>query len=86
LPCFTRWWFYSPQPSGLPDGGRRRPEQLQRLLTYYSFITHHYRVRDITPIQSRDAPLAMLEALVGQLYPAITLARLLWALCTKRKA
>ncbi len=53
------------------------PDALQRLMTYYSFITLTTTgYGDITPIQPVTRTLAMLEALVGQLYPAITLARL----------
>jgi hypothetical protein len=53
------------------------PDALQRLLTYYSFITLTTTgYGDITPVHPVARTLAMLEALVGQLYPAITLARL----------
>jgi hypothetical protein len=47
------------------------------LMTYYSFITLTTTgYGDITPVHPVARTLSMLEALVGQLYPAITLARL----------
>jgi hypothetical protein len=53
------------------------PDALQRLMTYYSFITLTTTgYGDITPVHPVARTLSMLEALVGQLYPAITLARL----------
>ncbi len=53
------------------------PDALARLMTYYSFITLTTTgYGDITPVQPVARTLAMFEALVGQLYPAITLARL----------
>jgi hypothetical protein len=53
------------------------PDALQRLMTYYSFVTLTTTgYGDITPVHPVARTLAMLEALVGQLYPAITLARL----------
>jgi signal transduction histidine kinase len=53
------------------------PGALQRMLTYYSFITLTTTgYGDITPVHPVARTLSMLEALVGQLYPAITLARL----------
>jgi len=53
------------------------PDVLQRLMTYYSFITLTTTgYGDIIPVHPVTRTLAMLEALVGQLYPAITLARL----------
>ncbi len=53
------------------------PGRLQRALTYYSFITMTtLGYGDITPVLPVARTLAMFEALVGQLYPAITLARL----------
>jgi len=61
-------------PEGLAGGD---PDALQRLMTYYSFITLTTTgYGDITPVHPVTCTLAMLEALVGQLYPAITLARL----------
>jgi hypothetical protein len=62
----------------LPDslaGGD--PDALQRLMTYFSFVTLTTTgYGDITPVHPVARTLCMLEALVGQLYPAITLARL----------
>ena len=50
---------------------------LQRLLIYFSFITLTTTgYGDITPLHPVARLLTMFEALVGQLYPAITLARL----------
>jgi hypothetical protein len=50
---------------------------LQRLLTYFSFITLTTTgYGDITPVHPVARTLTMLESMVGQLYPAITLARL----------
>ena len=61
-------------PEGIAGGDA---DALQRLLTYFSFITLTTTgYGDITPIHPVARTLTMLEALVGQLYPAITLARL----------
>jgi len=61
-------------PEDLAGGG---PDALQRTMTYFSFITLTTTgYGDITPIHPVSRTLSMLEALVGQLYPAITLARL----------
>ena len=67
-----------PQAFRLPeDLASGDSDALQRLLTYFSFITLTTTgYGDITPIHPVTRTLAMLEALVGQLYPAITLARL----------
>jgi hypothetical protein len=67
-----------PQAFRLPDGmAAGDPDALQRLMTYYSFITLTTTgYGDITPVHPVARTLSMLEALVGQLYPAITLARL----------
>ena len=67
-----------PQAFRLPEGmAGGDPDVLQRLMTYYSFITLTTTgYGDITPVHPVSRTLAMLEALVGQLYPAITLARL----------
>jgi hypothetical protein len=62
------------------------PDALQRMMTYYSFITLTTTgYGDITPIHPVARTLAMLEALVGQLYPAITLARLVSLAVMHRK-
>jgi len=60
----------------LPEGFEGSdPGALQRLLTYFSFITlTTIGYGDITPVHPVARTLAMLEGLVGQLYPAITLA------------
>jgi hypothetical protein len=67
-----------PQAFRLPEGmAGGDPDALQRLMTYYSFITLTTTgYGDITPVHPVARTLSMLEALVGQLYPAITLARL----------
>ena len=67
-----------PQAFRLPEGlAGGDPDALQRMMTYYSFITLTTTgYGDIIPIHPVTRTLAMLEALVGQLYPAITLARL----------
>jgi hypothetical protein len=67
-----------PQAFRLPeDLARGDPDALQRMMTYFSFITLTTTgYGDITPVHPVARTLCMLEALVGQLYPAITLARL----------
>ena len=61
-------------PEGIAAGDA---DALQRLLTYFSYITLTTTgYGDITPIHPVARTLTMLEALVGQLYPAITLASL----------
>jgi hypothetical protein len=70
-------------PEDLAGGG---PDALARLMTYYSFITLTTTgYGDVTPVLPVARTLAMFEALVGQLYPAITLARLV-ALAVMHKA
>jgi hypothetical protein len=62
------------------------PDALQRMMTYYSFITLTTTgYGDITPVAPVARTLSMLEALVGQLYPAITLARLVSLAVMHRK-
>ncbi len=52
-------------------------DALHRLFMYFSFITLTTTgYGDITPVHPLARMLTMLEALMGQLYPAITLARL----------
>ena len=67
-----------PQAFRLPEelaGGS--PDALLRQLTYFSYITlTSTGYGDITPVHPVARLLAMFEALVGQLYLAITLARL----------
>jgi hypothetical protein len=61
-------------PESMAGGG---PDSLQRQFTYFSFITlTTIGFGDITPVHPLARLLAMFEGLVGQLYPAITLARL----------
>lgn len=53
------------------------PDSLGRAMVYFSFVTlTTLGYGDITPVHSAARLLTMFEALVGQLYPAITLARL----------
>jgi hypothetical protein len=60
-------------PEGLAGGEAVR----QRLLTYFSFVTLTTTgFGDITPTHPLTRTLAMFEALAGQLYLVITLARL----------
>ena len=67
-----------PQAFRLPEeltGGR--PDELLRQLAYFSYITlTSTGYGDITPVHPMARLLAMFEALTGQLYLAITLARL----------
>jgi hypothetical protein len=67
-----------PQAFRLPeDLAGTDPDELQRLLNYFSYITlTSTGYGDITPIHPVARLLAMFEALTGQLYLAITLARL----------
>lgn len=66
-----------PQAFRLPELPGSDPDAPQRLFAYFSFITLTTTgYGDITPIHPVARTLCMLEALVGQLYPAITLARL----------
>uniref|UniRef100_A0A7V4G8C5 Two pore domain potassium channel family protein n=1 Tax=Desulfobacca acetoxidans TaxID=60893 RepID=A0A7V4G8C5_9BACT len=66
LPQAFRW------SDGLPSGD---PNLLRRELTYFSFITLTTTgYGDITAVHPLARTLVMLEALVGQLYPAIVLA------------
>jgi hypothetical protein len=61
-------------PEGLEIGN---PAALGRLLTYFSYTTLTTTgFGDITPIRPLTRTLAMFEALTGQLYLVITLARL----------
>jgi Ion channel len=67
-----------PQAFRLPeDLGGSDPHALQRLLIYFSFITlTSTGYGDIIPVHPVARLLAMFEALAGQLYLAIILARL----------
>ena len=79
------WAFALPgggldHPPGLPPAGRpdrRRSGRAPADADVFQFHhSYHYRIRRYHPGPPGGAHLAMLEALVGQLYPAITLARL----------
>lgn len=70
-------------PAGLAVGD---PETLQRVLTYFSFVTLTTTgYGDITPTHPLTRTLAMFEALTGQLYLVITLARLVSLAVVGRK-
>ena len=76
-----------PQAFRLPEGLVGDSDALQRLLTYFSFITLTTTgYGDITPVHPVARLLTMFEALVGQLYPAITLARLVSLAVMHQKA
>ena len=61
----------------LDPGAFSSPEPSLGDLLYYSFVTlTTVGYGDITPVTQAARSLAMLEALIGQLYPAILLARL----------
>ena len=76
-----------PQAFRLPEGLPGDPEALQRQLTYFSFITLTTTgYGDITPVYPVARLMTMFEALVGQLYPAITLARLVSLAVMHQKA
>lgn len=69
--------FLSPGSFRFPDGRLTLDSQSWRVFYYFSvttFTTTGYG--DITPVHPVARNLAMAEALVGQLYPAILLARL----------
>lgn len=66
-----------PQAFRLTEEFAGQPEALQRQWSYFSFITLTTTgYGDITPVHPVARLLVMLEALTGQLYLAITLARL----------
>jgi hypothetical protein len=67
-----------PEAFRLPEGvSGDAPDALQRLLMYFSFITlTTIGYGDITPVHPVARTLTILQGLTGQLYPAITLARL----------
>jgi hypothetical protein len=67
-----------PQAFRLPEGVKAGdPDALRRELTYFSFVTLTTTgYGDVTAVHPVARTLAMLEALVGQLYPAIVLASL----------
>jgi hypothetical protein len=60
--------FASAQPLAVQD---------PRVWTYYSFVTlTTMGYGDVTPVHPAARSLALMEALTGQLYPAVLLARL----------
>jgi Ion channel len=66
-----------PQAFRLAEEFAGNPDALQRQLSYFSFITLTTTgYGDITPIHPVARLLVMFEALAGQLYLAVTLARL----------
>jgi len=75
-----------PQAFRLPEGLTGDPDALRRELTYFSVVTLTTTgYGDITPVHPLARTLAMLEALVGQLYPAIVLAWLVSLAIMHRK-
>ena len=62
-------------PNAFTEGAGRREGSADWV--YFSFVTlTTVGYGDITPVARAARSLAMLEALVGQLYPAIIIARL----------
>ena len=60
-----------------PEDFAGSPDALRRLLIYFSYITLTTTgYGDITPVHPVARLLVMFEAMVGQLYLAVTLARL----------
>lgn len=69
--------FVSPGSFRFPDQRLPAPGRLSQDLAYYSFITLTTAgYGDITPVSPVARTLASVEALIGQLYPAILIARL----------
>jgi hypothetical protein len=70
--------FLEPGAFQFPDSiSTNQPEVLRQGLNYFSFITlTTLGYGDITPVHPAAKILVMYEALIGQLYPAIILARL----------
>jgi hypothetical protein len=77
-----------PQAFRLPEGlTAGDPDALRRELTYFSFVTLTTTgYGDITAVHPVARTLVMLEALAGQLYPAIVLAWLVSLAIMHRKA
>jgi hypothetical protein len=77
-----------PQAFRLPEGLiAGDPDLLRRELTYFSFVTLTTTgFGDITAVHPVARTLVMLEALVGQLYPAIVLAWLVSLAIMHQKA
>ncbi len=69
--------FVSPGSFRFPDQRLPAPGRLSQELAYYSFITlTTVGYGDITPVSPVARTLASVEALIGQLYPSILIARL----------
>jgi len=75
-----------PNSFHLPEGLAAGDQALQRILTYFSFTTLTTTgFGDITPVHPMTRTLAMFEALTGQLYLVITMARLVSLAIVGRK-
>jgi hypothetical protein len=71
---------YAAIASGIPDSfrGLADTQRVDGDLLYYSLVTlTTVGYGDITPVHGAARSLAVMEALVGQLYPAVLIARLL---------
>lgn len=69
--------FIQPDAFRFPGPRVVEPGRLDHDLAYYSFVTlTTVGYGDITPVTPVARTLAMVEALIGQLYPAILIARL----------
>lgn len=67
-------------------GGSPGPAGIRHSLLYYSFVTlTTVGYGDITPVHPMARSLAIAEALIGQLYPAILIARLVSLQITAKK-
>ncbi|MGE5415128.1 MAG: potassium channel family protein [Syntrophomonadaceae bacterium] len=70
--------FLSPGAFRFPDQRLPAPGRLSQELAYYSFITlTTVGYGDITPVSPVARTLSVVEALIGQLYPAILIGRLI---------
>lgn len=70
--------IYNVNPSAFMNGGELiHPGQALRQLSYYSFVTlTTIGYGDITPMAPFSRTLAIFEGLIGQLFPAIFIAKL----------
>jgi hypothetical protein len=76
----------SPGAFRLPDAPRNHAE-LVTMLAYYSFVTlTTMGYGDVLPVHPAARSAAVLEAVVGQLFPAILIARLVSMELTSREA
>jgi hypothetical protein len=67
---------------GIPSSAETHPETI----FYFSFVTlTTVGFGDVTPVHPLARSLAMMEALTGQLFPAILIARLVAMSITSRK-